>query len=779
MNFEFVAGLHPIGDNIMNRKHITVIIAALISILIVLSCNCFAFSYNDDVNATNKVDVTPNVSINFDTKLSVATLTITIPTNSNVFESKVCGGYITVSWEKEVLSYASTNNTSLFLNKSLSDSSTVFVDTKELSDSIVSVYIPQKTSNDFKFSMTLVMTFNVAEGIGAGKNTSISVSGKAYTCGDNSREIDFEKEYQFAVCLHAKTTWHTTVESTCSDYGLLTQKCDVCGTVLATKQTPKTEHVYTHGPIERLFKYPSATADGQGQYVCDVCGGVTLIKLPAGYVYRVSFDNGVYYAYNVDTDKLNLFEAVAEDEFDSYKMKYIVTEATEEDEGVALYISENGDHIYMTYNYGEEFGKGVYLLTETVLPTCTKDGYNVYTNNVTGDTYTETPDELKATGHKMGEWMTTQEPTCTSSGAKIRICSECGHSESETIPSLGGHKYELTEDVHPTCTTDGYRVYTCSQCGDSYREEGDDLKALGHSWSDWQTVKEPNCKENGYQERKCLRCGLTEQTVLPADASYHKWGSWQVVVAPTSLEDGYMERTCETCGEKEKIVMPATGYTYKETTSSDGKTITRVLEEEGIKLTLSADRNGKLVITMENNDGVVVIDGTTATDVYFLYWHLEGAAYREEVSEYAQLISENGYGKVIDAVRFLMYVDKDYKTVDYANEIRIKIGEGYDNSILSVWYVSPEGLRIVKDDFVTKKDGVITISVSKGDKQTFVGGIEADTPLIIVDTGKQVKNYTLPIVMIIVTVVLAAGVAVYVIVRKKMSSDESEADDYE
>ena len=762
----------------MNRKHITVIIAAVISILFVLSCNCFAFSFNDDVNATTKVEVTPNVSVNFDSKLSVATLTVTIPTNSSVYESKVCGGYITISWEKGVLSYSSTNATSTFLNRSLSDTSTVLIDTKELSDSIVSVYIPQKTTNDFKFTMTLVVTFNVADGIVAGRNTVVNVSGKAYTCGDGSREIDYEKTYNFAVCQHAKTSWHTTKEATCSDYGQLTQKCDICGTVLSTKQTPKTEHVYTHGPIERLFKYPSATEDGQGQYVCDVCGGVSLIKLPAGYVYRVYNESGVYYAYNIDTDKLNLFEAVTEDEFENYKMKYIVTEATEEDEGIALYVSESGDYIYMTYNLGEEFGKGKFVLTQTVPPTCTEDGYNVYTNDVTGETYTETPDELKATGHKMTEWATAQEPTCTSSGLRTRYCTECRYGESEVIPSLGGHDYVLTEDVHPTCTNDGHKVYTCSHCGESYTEEGEDLKALGHSWTEWQTVKEPNCVENGYQERKCQRCGLTEQTILPADASYHKWGSWQVIVAPTSLEDGYMERTCETCGEKEKIVMPATGYTYKETKNADGTT-TKVLEEEGIKLTFSSDKNGKMIVIMENNDGVVVIDGTSATDVYFLYWHLEGAAYREEISEYSKLISESGYGQVIDAVKFLMYIDKDYKTIDYANEVKVKIGEGYDNSILSVWYVSPEGLRMVKNDYITKKDGIITITVARGDKQTFVGGVEADTPLIIVDTGKQVKNYTLPIVMIIVTIVIAIGIAVYVIVRKKMSSDETESDDYE
>ena len=152
----------------MNRKHITIILATVISILFVLSCNCFAFSYNDDVQASSKVEVTPNVSVNFDNKLSVATVTVTIPTNSSVYESKVCGGYITVSWEKGVFTYSSTNNTSVFLNKSVSDTSTVIIDTKELSDAQVSVFIPQAETNDYKCTITLVMTFNVANGITAG-----------------------------------------------------------------------------------------------------------------------------------------------------------------------------------------------------------------------------------------------------------------------------------------------------------------------------------------------------------------------------------------------------------------------------------------------------------------------------------------------------------------------------------------------------------------------------------------------------------------------------------
>jgi len=763
----------------MNRKHLTILLAAVLSLIFVFSLSCYAFNYNDDVQSPNKVDVTPNVSVNFDNKLSVATVMVTIPTNSSVYESKICGGYLTLSWDKNVLSNPNPNNTSIFYGTKLSNTEVVLVDRKELSDGSISFYIPQKQTNDFSCTMTLVVTFNVAEGIAAGKKSNVVVDGKAYTCGENSREVRFSRTYGFAVCLHARTSWRTTIEATCSEYGLLTQYCDICGSELATKQTQKTEHVYTTAPIERLFKFPSATQAGQGQYVCDVCGTVTLIQLPAGYVYRVYPENGVYYAYNLDTEKLNLFEAIANDDYESYKLKYIVQAATEKDEGIALFQSENGEYLYMTYKLGEEEDKGKYVLTETVPPTCTEDGYNVYTNDVTGDSYTETPDELKATGHSMSEWAVVQEPTCTASGMRRRVCTKCGYAETETIPSRGGHSYELVEDVLPTCTTAGHKTYRCSRCGDSYTEEGEGFEALGHDWGDWHTTKEPTCIENGYQQRECKRCGLTEQKELLSDASYHVWGNWQVVKQPTSLEDGYMERKCSTCGEKETIVMPATGYTYKQTVSEDGKTITRVNEEEGIRITISSDKNGKTIVTLENNDGVVVIDGTAATDVYYLYWHLSKEEYESEVKEYADLISANGFGTVVDSVKFLIYVDKEYRTLEYANEIKLKISENYANSIMAVWYVSNDGLRTINSDYITNKDGVLTIRVNKDEKGTFLGGIKEGTPLVIVDTGKQVKSYTLPIVMIIVTVVLVAGIAVYMVVRKKMSSDETEEDDYE
>lgn len=50
-------------------------------------------------------------------------------------------------------------------------------------------------------------------------------------------------------------------------------------------------------------------------------------------------------------------------------------------------------------------------------------------------------------------------------------------------------------------------VHTCS-CGASYTDNK--TSALGHSWSDWKTVKQATSLAEGKKERSCSRCGKTE-----------------------------------------------------------------------------------------------------------------------------------------------------------------------------------------------------------------------------------------------------------------------------
>ncbi len=65
----------------------------------------------------------------------------------------------------------------------------------------------------------------------------------------------------------------------------------------------------------------------------------------------------------------------------------------------------------------------------------------------------------------------------------------------------------------PTCTEKGFTVYTCS-CGKS--EKRDYTSTLEHSWSDWETIKEPTTTSTGVEQRYCTRsgCDASETRVL-------------------------------------------------------------------------------------------------------------------------------------------------------------------------------------------------------------------------------------------------------------------------
>ena len=119
-----------------------------------------------------------------------------------------------------------------------------------------------------------------------------------------------------------------------------------------------------------------------------------------------------------------------------------------------------------------------YVSGEVVEPTCTEQGYTVYTCSRCGDNYDG--DYVPASGHNYvaGEVV---EPTCTEQGYTVYTCPGCGDSYFGDFVPAAGHNYVAGDVIEPTCTEQGYTVYTCSGCGDSYF--GDYVPANGHSFS--------------------------------------------------------------------------------------------------------------------------------------------------------------------------------------------------------------------------------------------------------------------------------------------------------
>ena len=149
--------------------------------------------------------------------------------------------------------------------------------------------------------------------------------------------------------------------------------------------------------------------------------------------------------------------------------------------------------------------------TETILPTCTENGYTLYECIWCGDGYRD--DETEALGHSYGEWKTVSPAGCESAGEEVRTCARCNEVETRKTEPLG-HDYEA-EIVEPTCTEGGYTLYSCCLCGHTYKDNA--TEPLGHDYEVTETegtVDSPSVKHY-----KCRRCGYEyteEGESLPA-----------------------------------------------------------------------------------------------------------------------------------------------------------------------------------------------------------------------------------------------------------------------
>ena len=178
------------------------------------------------------------------------------------------------------------------------------------------------------------------------------------------------------------------------------------------------------------------------------------------------------------------------------------------------------------------------------------------------DTQCNICNSSRTISHKYGEWDVTKQASCTESGTKVRKCSVCSKTETNTISSLG-HNFstEWTTDKKATCTTAGSKSNHCTRC--SATRNNTTILSSGHSWGKWVTEKKATDKTEGLSVRKCNECGLKEtQSIakLAADGHTHKFGEWQIIKAATCKEKGNATRICSVCKEQEQKELLATGH---------------------------------------------------------------------------------------------------------------------------------------------------------------------------------------------------------------------------
>ena len=106
-----------------------------------------------------------------------------------------------------------------------------------------------------------------------------------------------------------------------------------------------------------------------------------------------------------------------------------------------------------------------------------------------------------------------KESTCTEEGlTEKQYCSKCNKvlKEQSVIECLG-HEFEVTTIVS-TCTEFGYDLHKCKRC--QLEERHNEVPVLEHTFSEWETVKEPTVQESGVQVRSCTRCQSKQERLL-------------------------------------------------------------------------------------------------------------------------------------------------------------------------------------------------------------------------------------------------------------------------
>ena len=106
------------------------------------------------------------------------------------------------------------------------------------------------------------------------------------------------------------------------------------------------------------------------------------------------------------------------------------------------------------------------------------------------------------------------EPTCTKDGYAVYTCS-CGARKTETLPALGHDWATKVYTGYADCEHYGVFYWVCARCG-AHSNTGND-KPLGHDWDEGKVIKKPTATEDGKKVYTCKRDPSHTMTeVLPA-----------------------------------------------------------------------------------------------------------------------------------------------------------------------------------------------------------------------------------------------------------------------
>lgn len=149
----------------------------------------------------------------------------------------------------------------------------------------------------------------------------------------------------------------------------------------------------------------------------------------------------------------------------------------------------------------------------------------------------EEPDWIKEKfcDHVFDEKEVLKEATCGTSGRLLKVCSDCGKTEYDTIKATGEHAFD--EGVQE----DGVIIYTCNVCGKTKTEE---LPACAHVDANNDIICD-NCSEDLY-----LFVSESRYTEVEAVVGETVAGNWYRVYGKQRVIEGAESTVYEAEGFK-------------------------------------------------------------------------------------------------------------------------------------------------------------------------------------------------------------------------------------
>ena len=364
------------------------------------------------VNDTEKVladesDVTVKLTTDVTEVKSGDTLTATLSIEKN---PNLAGLTVRFNYDKEVLSFVSAS----VPDGSVYASAVVFPDIDMLDDKDADLNEVADGTVGFAYAEIknknvtgdiLVATFKVIDDAKVGESKLTYEYLDASNASGNTLKIEGEETSFKVLCGHEKTTEKVTKEPTCTETGIKSTICDICGETVKTETIAALGHDF--GEF-KITKEPTCTEEGEKTAICSRCGET----------------------------KTEAVAALGHD-FGEFEITKEPT-CTEEGKKTATCSRCGETKTESIPAVGHEYGEW----TVTKEPTCTEEGEREAVCSVCGDKKTETIEPL---GHHYDSFEVTKEESEEEDGELVRTCAVCGETITTVIPKIDAKNFGLKD----------------------------------------------------------------------------------------------------------------------------------------------------------------------------------------------------------------------------------------------------------------------------------------------------------------------------------------------